>query len=109
MFIIARSLLPFSTTAMFIDPMKRGNPEAKLWENTLGLARQHRFVVKDNLFDYDLFLNFEDDMILNADMVDNYLQMTKTLYKMRETAPDEVSDDQLKNFYGALTKDQLKR
>ena len=110
MFIIARSLLPFSTTAMFIiDPMKRGHPKAKLWENTLGLARQHRFVVKDNLFDYDLFLNFEDDMILNADMVDNYLQMTKTLYKMRETAPDEVSDDQLKNFYGALTKDQLKR
>jgi len=91
------------------DPMKRDEPDAKLWENTLGLARQQRFVVKDNLFDYDLFLNFEDDMILNADMVDNYLQMTKTLYKMRETAPDEVSDDQLKNFHGALTKDQLKR
>jgi len=91
------------------DPMKRDKPDAKLWKNTLGLARQHRFVVKDNLFDYDLFLNFEDDMILNADMVDNYLQMTKTLYKMRETAPDEVSDDQLKNFHGALTKDQLKR
>jgi len=90
-------------------PMKRDEPDVKLWENTLGLARQHRFVVKDNLFEYDLFLNFEDDMILNADMVDNYLQMTKTLFKMRETAPDEVSDDQLKNFHGALTKDQLKR
>jgi len=91
------------------DPMKRDKPDAKLWENTLGLARQHRFVVKDNLFDYDLFLNFEDDMILNADMVDNHLQMTKTLYKLRETAPDEVPDDQLKNFHGPLTKDQLKR
>ena len=91
------------------DPMKRDKPDAKLWENTLGLARQHRFVVKDNLFDYDLFLNFEDDMILNADMVDNYLEMTKTLYKMRETAPDEVPDKQLDNFHGQLTKDQLKR
>lgn len=91
------------------DPMKRDKPNAKLWENTLGLARQHRFVIKDNLFDYDLFLNFEDDMILNADMVDNYLHMTKTLYKMRETAPDDVSDDQLNNFHGKLTKDQLKR
>lgn len=91
------------------DPMKRDEPDAKLWENTLGLARQHRFVVKDNLFDYDLFLNFEDDMILNADMVDNYLEMTKTLYKMRETAPDEVNDKQLENFHGQLTKDQLKR
>lgn len=91
------------------DPMKRDKPDAQLWENTLGLARQHRFVVKDNLFEYDLFLNFEDDMILNADMVDNYLHMTKSLYKMRETAPDDVSDDQLKKFYGILTKDQLKR
>lgn len=37
------------------DPMKRDKPDAKLWENTLGLARQHRFVVKDNLFaDTDL-------------------------------------------------------
>jgi len=91
------------------DPMKRDKPDAKLWENTLGLARQHRFVIKDNLFDYDLFLNFEDDMILNADMVDNYLHMTEALYKMRETAPDDVSDDQLNNFHGKLTKDQLKR
>lgn len=98
-----------SAAPLSYDPMKRDKPDAKLWENTLGLARQHRFVVKDNLFEYDLFLNFEDDMILNADMVDNYLHMTKTLYKMRETAPDEVSDDQLKNFHGALTKDQLKR
>ena len=91
------------------DPMKRENPKAKLLENTLGLARQHRFVVKDNLFDYDLFMNFEDDMILSAGIVDNYLEMTQTLYELRETAPDEVSDDQLKNFHGALTKDQLKR
>lgn len=91
------------------DPEKRDDPKARLWENTLGLARQHRFVVKDNLFDYDLFLNFEDDMILNADMVDNYLQMTQTLFKLRETAPDTVSDGQLKNFHGPLTKDQLKR
>lgn len=91
------------------NPNKRDKPDAKLWENTLGLARQHRFVVKDNLFNYDLFLNFEDDMILSGEMVDAYLQMTKTLYKMRETAPDDVSDDQLKNFHGVLTKDQLKR
>lgn len=91
------------------DPNKREDPKAALWENTLGLARQHRFVVKDNLFDYDLFLNFEDDMILNGDMVENYLDMTKTIYKLRETAPDEVDKTQLKNFHGDLTKDQLKR
>ena len=91
------------------DPEKRDQADAKLWHNTLGLARQHRFVVKDNLFDYDLFLNFEDDMIINSGIVDNYLSMTRTLYKLRETAPDEVSNEQLKNFHGPLTKEQLKR
>jgi len=91
------------------DPMKRDKPDAALWENTLGLARQHRFVVKDKLLEYDLFLNFEDDMILSGDLVENYLNMTQTLYKLRETAPETVSDQQLKNFHGPLTKDQLKR
>ena len=91
------------------DPEKRARADAKLWYNTLGLARQHRFVVKDNLFDYDLFVNFEDDMILNGGMVDNYLSMTQTLYKLRETAPDTVPNRQLKNFHGQLTKNQLKR
>jgi hypothetical protein len=90
-------------------PDQREDPEAKLWKNTLALARQHRFVVKDNLFDYDLFLNFEDDMIIHGDMVEHHLTMTQTLFRLRETAPDTVSDDQLKNFFGPLTKDQLKR
>ncbi|VEU34036.1 unnamed protein product [Pseudo-nitzschia multistriata] len=35
--------------------------------------------------------------------------MTQTLYKLRETAPETVPSDQLNNFYGTLTKDQLKR
>jgi hypothetical protein len=90
-------------------PDKRDDPKAVLWLNTLALARQHRFVVKDHLFDYDVFLNFEDDMIIHAGMVDNYLQMTRTLYKLRQTAPDTVPAEQYKSFYGPLTKDQLKR
>lgn len=90
-------------------PDKREDPKVKLWRNTLALARQHRFVVKDHLFEYDLFLNFEDDMIVHAGMVDNHLRMTRQLYELRETAPDAVDDHQLKNFYGPLTKDQLKR
>jgi hypothetical protein len=90
-------------------PDKRDDPKAALWRNTLALARQHRFVVKDHLFNYDVFLNFEDDMIIHAGMVDNYLAMTEKLYKLRETSPDSVPDQQLKSFYGPLTKDQLKR
>ncbi|KAL3903169.1 MAG: hypothetical protein SGILL_010547 [Bacillariaceae sp.] len=90
-------------------PDKREDPKAKLWKNTLALARQHRFVVKDNLFDYDLFLNFEDDMIIHGDMVEHHVTMTQKLFQLRETAPDTVSDAQLKNVFGPLTKDQLKR
>eukprot|EP00536_Pseudo-nitzschia_multiseries_P002344 jgi/Psemu1/322514/estExt_fgenesh1_pg.C_310004 len=92
------------------DPMKRDDPNGKLWENTLALARQHRFVIKDNLFRYDLFCNFEDDMVLSGDTIEHYLDVTKTLYEMRETAPSTATtEQQLKSFYGTLTKDQLKR
>jgi hypothetical protein len=74
----------------------------------MALARQHRFVVKDNLWDYDCFMNFEDDMIINAGMVDNYLQMSH-IYEMRATASEKVRHGQLRESHGALTKDQLKR
>lgn len=114
---LLRQALPSTVQVRYWDnagplsyhPEKREDPKATLWRNTLALARQHRFVVKDNLFEYDLFLNFEDDMIIHGAMVQNYLQMTQTLYKLRESAPDTVSDRQLKNFHGPLTKDQLKR
>ena len=48
-------------------------------------------------------------MIIHGDMVEHHLAMTQTLFRLRETAPDTVSDGQLKNFFGPLTKDQLKR
>jgi hypothetical protein len=114
---ILREALPAEVNVRYWDnagpisykPDKRDDPNAKLWHNTLALARQHRFVVKDNLFDYDMFLNFEDDMIIHGDMVEHHLRMTKTLFKLRETAPEEVPNSQLRSFYGPLTKDQLKR
>jgi hypothetical protein len=114
---LLRDALPDSVHVRYWDnaapisykPDQRDNPKAKLWKNTLALARQHRFVVKDNLMDYDMFLNFEDDMILHGDMVEHHLEMTQMLYQLRETAPDTVPDSQLDNFYGPLTKDQLKR
>jgi len=75
----------------------------------VGLSRQHRYVVKDRLMDYDLFLNFEDDMIIQSDTIDYYLEMTQTLFKLRENAPDTVPAKQLDSFYGMLTKSQLER
>eukprot|EP00980_Cylindrotheca_fusiformis_P031550 scaffold26550_cov122-Cylindrotheca_fusiformis.AAC.3 len=84
---------------------------SKLHHNTIGLARQHRFVVKDHLFQYDLFCNFEDDMIIHGDHIENYIEMTKELYRLRELATNDKYDNTqgFGNFFGPLSKEQLKR
>jgi hypothetical protein len=85
--------------------------DAKLHYNTIGLSRQHRFVVKDHLFHYDFFCNFEDDMLIHGDHIENYLEMTRELYRLRELATDEKFDNTQgsSNFFGPLSKEQLKR
>lgn len=84
------------------------NPFTKALVRTISLARQHRFVVKDNLFQYDFFLNFEDDMVIKGDHVQQYLEMTQELYRLRELAP-ETSNNPPNNYFGEMTKSQLER
>ncbi len=86
---------------------------------TRGLARQHRYVIKDKLAYYDVFCIFEDDMLLTWGAVRNYLEMTDELNRLRELAPhssrqnngqlprDGVTENDV--FYGIMTKDQLAR
>jgi hypothetical protein len=57
---------------------------------TRALARQHRFVIKEKLLQYDLFVNFEDDMLIKGDHVKQYLKVTKELYRLREQAPERL-------------------
>jgi hypothetical protein len=83
-------------------------PFTKLLVRDISLARQHRFVVKDNLFHYDFFLNFEDDMVIKGDHVQQYLEMTQELYRLRELAP-ETSLNNPNNYFGEMTKAQLQR
>ena len=110
---LVKDALPASVTVRVWDdatPLAYGvdeKPDRKLVRYTQALARQHRFVVKEYLFDYDMFLNFEDDMAVKANHVNAYVQVTQELYKLREQAPDTV--DKYNNPYGLLTKDQLKR
>jgi hypothetical protein len=84
-----------------------------LFDYDVALSRQHRFVVKDHLFDYDLFLNFEDDMVLMAPLVTNYLELTAQLETLRASTSQNysgvISKKQNKQFYGPLTREQLKR
>jgi hypothetical protein len=77
------------------------------------LARQHRYVIKDKIFDYDFFVNFEDDMVIKGEHVEHFLSLTQTLYQLRLDAPEilpNVSADTMRQrFYGTMTKYQLQR
>ena len=91
------------------------------------LARQHRLVIKDKFLEYDLFVNFEDDMLVNGHHVQHYLSMTEEIHRLKRTAPGRRSTtttlatsrdprqrpqqgvQPLDQYYGNLTKIQLAR
>lgn len=92
--------------------------ETYLRHNTRALARQHRFVIKDKLLDYDFFVNFEDDMLVTGHHVEHNLKISKELTRLRDLAPEEPTEydlnktsryDLQKKFHGQLTKTQLSR
>jgi hypothetical protein len=85
---------------------------------TRGLARQHRYVIKDHLEDYDLFVNFEDDILVHGAQVEAYDALTQELFQLRQKAPRTLpvatassssSLDPLERFYGPLTQVMLSR
>ena len=77
-----------SATPLGYDTGKE--PFKRLQNRTLHLARQHRFVIKDKLAHYDMFVCFEDDMVIHADHIQHYSAITNELSRLRETAPDTV-------------------
>ena len=52
------------------------------------LARQHRFVVKDKLFEYDVFAAMEDDMLIRGNHVAYYVNQTRRLQELWQVAPE---------------------
>jgi hypothetical protein len=92
------------------DPNKRGT----LVEHTMALSRQHRFVIKDRLLDYDMFVSFEDDMLIKGAHVQQYESLTRHLYRLRQSAPETLSakpsrEEALHSFYGPMTQAQYAR
>eukprot|EP00547_Thalassionema_nitzschioides_P006908 CAMPEP_0194200132 /NCGR_PEP_ID=MMETSP0156-20130528/874_1 /TAXON_ID=33649 /ORGANISM="Thalassionema nitzschioides, Strain L26-B" /LENGTH=407 /DNA_ID=CAMNT_0038925099 /DNA_START=441 /DNA_END=1667 /DNA_ORIENTATION=- len=71
------------------------------------LARQHRFVVKDKLWDYDMFAAFEDDMLVLGDHLKHHLYVSEKLQHFRQEAPDEI--DNIKLWFGEMKEKQLQR
>jgi hypothetical protein len=85
-----------------------------LENRTLHLARQHRFVIKDKLLQYDMFVNFEDDMLIKGSHVNHFVAVSEEIARLRENAPDELpegvtSSNVDQHYHGQLTKQQLKR
>jgi hypothetical protein len=85
---------------------------------TRGLARQHRYVIKDKLMEYDLFVNFEDDMLVKGEHIQQYVKMSEQLASLREAAPTTrfvtknsrtPLRDVFYDFYGPLQKAQFDR
>jgi hypothetical protein len=80
---------------------------------TRGLARQHRYVIKDKLLDYDFFVVFEDDMLVKGDHVQQYLKMTDEISRLRALAPENAQERDLRKlqneFHAPLSKMQLSR
>jgi hypothetical protein len=89
-------------------------PLRKLEYRTLHLARQHRFVIKDKLLHYDMFVVFEDDMLIKASHVEHFIAVTQELQSLAEKAPTDLSDTNDKTkpdqqYFGEMTKGQIQR
>ncbi len=72
-----------------------------------GLSRQHRYVVRDKLLQYDFFACFEDDMRITADHVLNFLEMSAGVERLRLKA--EQSADGLVHVEGESHRDPSTR
>lgn len=87
---------------------------SQLGERSVSLARQHRFVVRDHLMEYDLFACFEDDMLITGTQVEHYVTMSNEIERLKEAAPEDLPGKPNGNFYGKtfhgpMTKGQLSR
>lgn len=88
--------------------------DVKLKPVTRGLARQHRFVIKDKLMYYDLFSVFEDDMRITGGHIHHFLEVSRELERLAEEAPDELPPEHdypkdKGSISRQLSKKQLKR
>jgi len=81
--------------------------------NLQSLNRQHRFVLRDKLNHYDLFIVGEDDMAINAAHVEQYLDIQTEINRLKEEALQRERRQKRRTprnknkFYGDLSSAQL--
>jgi len=97
--------IPYYYVKKFNQQLKR--PDQAIEIAPHGLSRQHRFVVKDKLMEYDFFIAFEDDIRITADHVVNFLEMSTQIDRMRRAA--EHSPDGKVHVEDAAEDDRTER
>ena len=75
---------------------------------TNALSRQHRLVIKDKLLHYDLFVSFEDDMLINGHHVQHYFAMTEE-FASNETCGSSVETHFLRASSDKTTRSILRQ
>jgi hypothetical protein len=106
-----RTALPKSVKlTIWDDATPFGYPSEKVFGQHVvpiprSLARQHRYVIKDLFQQYDLFSSFEDDMLIKADHVLQFLRVSKRILDLQRNASSFHS----KTFHGPMSLDQLRR
>ncbi len=97
--------IPYYYVKKFNQQLKR--PDQAIEIAPHGLSRQHRFVVRDKLMEYDFFAAFEDDIRITADHVVNFLEMSTQIDRMRRAA--EHSPDGKVHVEDAAEDDRTER
>lgn len=93
---------------------EREESTGSMIEYKRALARQHRFVIRDKLDYYDLFLAFKDDVLVRGEHVHHYLQLSAELERLLALSQKEekMKDDsevnhEVAKFNTDLTKQEI--
>lgn len=114
-----RNQLPFGVGFQFWDdatPLAYTgkNGSISILKDHHALARQHQFVVRDKLEFYDVFIAFEDDMLVRGEHVHHYLQLSAEIERLlalllKDARGKGIHNYNRNDFFGNFTKQQLER
>lgn len=116
--LIENSLPPGVGLQIWVDamPLHYDYNNGQITPASHALARQHRFVIRDKLNEYDFFSAWEDDMAITANHIEYFVQMTnqiesirKSLQKQQQQVGYSFTPDNPKTFHGPMHADQLER
>jgi hypothetical protein len=83
--------------------------EALLFPGRVQLARQHRYVVKDKLPYYDVFVVFEDDMVIQQAHVKQHLKWMQYIRQLKALAPEKNRRPSKQDWMEPMSREQLQR